>query len=43
MITTLKKNEAVELEIKKFFENIENIKSCVDIYSVLVDEKVVTS
>jgi len=40
MIKTIEKNEAIEAEIKKFFENIENVKSCIDIYSVIVDEKV---
>ncbi len=39
MITT-ERNEAVETEIKKFFENIENIKSCVDIYSLIIDETI---
>ena len=40
MITELKKKEAVEQEIKKFFENIDNIKSCVDIFGSIVAETV---
>lgn len=31
-------DEPIDVEIKKLLDNIENIKSCVDLYDVLVEE-----
>ncbi len=30
--------EPIDVEIKKLLDNIENIKSCVDLYDVFVEE-----
>ena len=30
--------EPIDVEIKKLLDNIENIKSCVDLYVVLIEE-----
>ncbi len=38
MITELKQSKAVEQEIKKFLENIDNIASCVDLFDSIVTD-----
>ncbi len=35
--------DEMDLEIKKLLENIENVKSTVDIYGSLVDEQLLAS